>query len=129
MIGADPNHRQWITRYCGVVGCKLSPRQDLNKISSDKLMVYSHPKIPDALIVDAVLVNEASFAQPFPALVLRFENLQGEIIAQRRFQPGEYLRGALAGMTSMPARQPVRLKLELADPGQEAVSYLLFIPK
>ena len=129
VIGADPNHRQWIGRYCEVAGCKLSPLQDLNKISSDQLMVYSHPEIPDALSVDAVLVNEASFAQPFPALVLRFENLQGEILAQRLFQPKEYLHGDLADMTMMPARQPVRLRLELVDPGQDAVSYLLFIPK
>ena len=129
VIGADPDNRQWIGRYCEVAGCELSPLEDLNKISSDQLMVYSHPDIPDALSVDAVLINEASFAQPFPSLVLRFENLQGEILAQRRFQPREYLHGNLAEMTMMPARQPVKLKLELVDPGQDAVSYLLFIPK
>jgi len=129
VIGTDPGYRQWISRYCEVTGCELSPLQDLNKISSDQLMVYSHPEIPDALSVDAVLINEASFAQPFPSLVLRFENLQGEILAQRRFQPREYLPGDLADMTMMPARQPVKLKLELIDPGQDAVSYLLFIPK
>jgi hypothetical protein len=35
---------------------------------SCKLLVRSHPELADALVVDAVIVNGADFAQPFPEL-------------------------------------------------------------
>ena len=74
--------------------------------------------------------NAASLGQdprlrPFPQLRLRFEDLQGTVVAARTFAPREYLGGELAGATALPSRQPVRLELDIVDPGPAAVSYSL----
>ncbi|TNE76696.1 MAG: DUF3426 domain-containing protein [Gammaproteobacteria bacterium] len=127
VLGKNPDYRPWVMRYCDLMGCSVPPLRDTSKISSDKLLVYSKPENPGALNVDAVIINKAGFAQPFPELLLRFENLQGEVIAQRRFTPQEYLDGEMTNARMMPPGQPVRLALTLVDPGQMAVSYSLFI--
>jgi predicted Zn finger-like uncharacterized protein len=129
ILGTDPNHRPWLIHFCGITTCKLPTMRDTTQIRSSKLLVHSHPDISGALIVDAVIINEANFDQPFPELALNFEDLQGASVARRNFKPGEYLRGEMTGATIMPTDQPVRLTLELLDPGPKAVNYSLFIPE
>jgi hypothetical protein len=78
--------------------------------------------------VDAILINNASFDQPFPDLVLAFSAIDETPVASRRFTPKEYLAGELAGMKRIPQKQPVHITLELADPGPDAPNYHLSIP-
>ena len=94
-------------------------------MQTQKLLVRSHPELADALIVDAVIVNDAVFAQPFPVLELRFTTINGTLVARRGFKPEEYLAGELAGVTLMEPKTPVRLALEITDPGGDAVNYFL----
>ncbi|MDX2349314.1 MAG: zinc-ribbon and DUF3426 domain-containing protein [Porticoccus sp.] len=129
ILGTDPSHRPWLIPFCDITTCKLPTMRDTTQIRSSKLLVHSHPDISGALIVDAVIINEANFDQPFPELALNFEDLQGASVARRNFKPGEYLRGEMTGATIMPTDQPVRLTLELLDPGPKAVNYSLFIPE
>lgn len=129
ILGTDPSHRPWLIHFCDITTCKLPIMRDTTKIRSSKLFVHSHPDIPEALIVDAVIINEANFDQPFPELALNFEDLQGTSVARRSFKPDEYLHGEMTGVTIMPTGQPVRLTLELLDPGPKAVNYSLFIPE
>ena len=86
----------------------------------------SHPKIQQALVVAAVLVNRADFKQPFPVIELRFTDLGGNIVAGRHFYPEEYLAGELSGRKIMPVRQPVHISLEIVDPGTQAINYELY---
>ncbi|MOA50305.1 hypothetical protein D3C78_1733040 [compost metagenome] len=75
--------------------------------------------------MDAIIYNRAPFAQPFPLLELRFEDINGQSLASRRFKPGEYLAGELAGQTDMPPQTPIHIALEILDPGTQAVNYSL----
>ena len=68
------------------------------------------------MIVDAVIINEASHPQPWPKLSLAFTDLHDQPVASRTFRPREYLGGELAGSKEMPANQAIRLSLELARP-------------
>jgi predicted Zn finger-like uncharacterized protein len=129
ILGTDPSHRPWLIHFCDITTCKLPIMRDTTKVRSSKLLVHSHPDISGALIVDAVIINEANFDQPFPELALNFEDLQGASVARRNFKPDEYLHGEMTGVTIMPSGQPVRLTLELLDPGPKAVNYSLFIPE
>ena len=90
-------------------------------------MVRSHPNLKNALMVDAVLQNNASFPQTFPSLDLVFTDLQGEPLAARRFTPEQYLGGEVAGRRDIPIKQPVHISLEIVDPGPKAVSYFITI--
>jgi predicted Zn finger-like uncharacterized protein len=123
--GRDPTLRPVYASVCRLLGCELPVLQDLKALRTEKLLVRSHPDLANALIVDAVIVNEADFAQPFPALELRFTTIDGNLVAGRRFKPDEYLAGELRGATLMPPKTPVRLELAIDDPGGDAVNYFL----
>lgn len=119
---------QWRPAYqqaCQVLGCTLPNRTDINKLRGANLVVRSHPDYRNALIVDAILFNEARYPQPFPDLELRFSALDGSPVASRRFKPSEYLQGDLSGMDSMPTNTPLHVSLEIVDPGDSAVNYNL----
>ncbi len=118
-------YRPWFERLCPVAGCTLPPMVDISQIKSSNLVVRSHPDFAGALVVDAIIYNRASFAQPFPLLEIRFDDLQGQTLARRTFKPGEYLSGELAGQREMPSQIPIHIALDILDPGARAMNYSL----
>ena len=119
---------QWHPMYqqaCGILGCQLPSRSDITQVRGTNLVIRSHPDYANALIVDAILFNEAKYPQPFPELELSFSALNGGPVASRRFTPQEYLQGELRGMDTMPVRTPLHISLEVVDPGDKAVNYNL----
>ncbi len=110
---------------CPMLGCKVPTLIDTTQILATNLIVRNHPSIENALMVDAILINNAPFEQPFPDLILSFSKLDETPVATRRFTPTEYLAGELAGMQYIPERQPVHITLEISDPGPDAVNYSL----
>ncbi|MCW8126905.1 DUF3426 domain-containing protein [Microbulbifer halophilus] len=119
--------RQLYAAACPTLGCELPPLLDRQAIRTSNLVVRSHPELAGALVVDAVLLNTAPFAQPFPSLQLSFTDLKSRPVAGRRFTPRDYLRGELAGSERMPSGSPVHIAIEIIDPGSEAVNYELHI--
>lgn len=117
--------RPWLEQACPLFGCQLPPQVDVGQIRSSNLVVRSHPRHPGALSVDAILYNRADFAQPFPLLELRFEDLNGRVLASRRFKPAEYLAGEVSASQPMPPQTPIHIALEILDPGARAVNYRL----
>lgn len=124
-LARQDEYRPWFERICPVVGCKLPPRVDIGQIKSSNLVVRSHPDFAGALVVDAIIYNRAPFAQPFPLLEIRFDDIQGKLLAKRSFKPGEYLSGELAGQREMPSQIPIHIALDILDPGTTAVNYSL----
>ncbi|MGE7992408.1 DUF3426 domain-containing protein [Pseudomonas sp. NPDC089554] len=118
-------YRPLFQQVCPLVGCQVPTRVDIARIKSSNLVVRSHPDFKGALIVDAILYNRAPFSQPFPLLELRFADLNGQLIASRRFKPSEYLSGELAGRGEMPSQTPIHIALDILDPGPKAVNYSL----
>ncbi|MBB3167293.1 zinc-ribbon and DUF3426 domain-containing protein [Simiduia aestuariiviva] len=115
--------RAYYQQLCPLLGCNLPSLSDPSQVQASNLVVRSHPRMADALQIDAVLLNKARFDQPFPLLEIQFSDLQGKLVAARKFTPKEYLGGELAGQTQMPSNQPVHIALEILDPGPEAVNY------
>ncbi|MDQ0650940.1 DUF3426 domain-containing protein [Pseudomonas cedrina] len=118
-------YRPWFQQLCPTLGCTVPSRVDIAHIKSSNLVVRSHPDFAGALVVDAILYNRATFSQPFPLLELRFADLNGGLIASRRFKPAEYLSGELAGVSEMPSQVPIHISLDILDPGNKAVNYSL----
>lgn len=128
-LSRTPAWRPFYTNICGAFGCNLPNPSDVTKLRGANLVVRAHPQIAEALVVDVIVFNESRYAQPFPLLELGFTSVNGRAIASRRFRPEEYLRGDLKAMTAMPADVPIRLSLEILDPGSEAQNYTLrFFP-
>lgn len=128
VLGRTEPYRSWYGAVCPLLGCKVPTMTARDRIHAYNLVVRSHPEASNALMVDTILLNTAPFAQPFPDVVLSFSNVNGKVLAARKFSPQEYLAGELAGRTQMPSQQPIHLSLEIVDPGPEAVNYTAYIP-
>lgn len=117
--------RNTLASVCAVFGCELSSPIALNEIRTSNLIVRSHPQQRGALVVDAVITNTASYAQPYPNLLLQFSDINGSPVAGRVFSAEQYLAGELSGAKAMPSRQPVHISLAILDPGEAATNYHL----
>lgn len=122
-LGTQEPYRQYYSHLCEVLNCELPTLSDLSQIRTTQLHMRNHPEEKSALIVDAIMINNASYQQRFPALQLEFRNIHGDTVARRAFQPHEYLRGDLTGATIMPPNQPIQLALSIVDPGESAINY------
>ena len=123
-LARQDQYRPIFQQLCPQIGCTVPSKVDIDRIKSSNLVVRSHPEFAGALVVDAILYNRAPFSQPFPLLELRFADLNGKMIASRRFKPGEYLSGDLA-KAEMPPQTPIHIALDILDPGPKAVNYSL----
>ena len=124
-LARQDQYRPLLQQLCPQIGCSVPSKVDIDRIKSSNLVVRSHPEFAGALVVDAILYNRAPFSQPYPLLELRFADLNGKMIASRRFKPGEYLSGDLAGKAEMPPQTPIHIALDILDPGPKAVNYSL----
>jgi predicted Zn finger-like uncharacterized protein len=127
ILSKQPSYRPYYQSACHLLGCKLPSLLDTAKIRTTNLVVRTHPSEQNALIIDAILINNAVFEQPYPALRLEFTDLNDQLIASRNLQPNDYLRGELAGAKQMPVNQPIQLSLAIVDPGETAVNYRLTV--
>ena len=118
-------YRSFYGFACEYIGCVLPEQIDREKIDIVELSVQSHPdpEKPNALLVDASLINKAPFKQSFPDLRLSFNKTNGEFLTERTFSPEEYLGSDLEGVNLMPTNAKVHIELELQDPGEIASGY------
>jgi len=122
-LAKDASLRPWLIQMCEALNCTLSQPYDIAQIEIIGRDVRSHPSADKALIVSTTLINTATFVQPFPLLTMVFSNINGTKIAQRRFMPREYLSNTVDLDTGMTPDMPIRIDLELVDPGKAAVNY------
>ena len=121
----NPDIRPIYEWLCPRLHCQLPVLRSLDEIRSKNLVVRANPDVPGELMVDALIVNQARFEQPFPVIELRFSSMEGRPIAARRFKPEEYLAGELKGATMFAPMTPVHIALSVEDPGTDAVSYYI----
>ena len=120
----DPQARDW----AGLSSSPYKPGQvntPVQKVQLYSRDLHEHPGVEDALVLSAVLRNPEAIAQPYPVLEVSLTNQNNDIIAQRRFQPDEYLDSPDQGNGSFPAEALLPLLLEFTDPGPEATGYQL----
>lgn len=118
-----PELQPWLQRFCALTRCELPAPRDVDQIELLSRNVYSHPNVEGALMITATLVNHAPYAQPYPLLGISLSDLQGRVVAQRRFRPEEYLHRPLGADELMEPGVPVNLSLEILDPGSEALAF------
>lgn len=121
---------QWRPRIewmCAQLPCTVAAQRDLTAISSENLVVRSHPETANALLVSLSVRNDATFAQPFPALRLKFTDIDQKSVGTRSFLPQEYLPEELREMTLMPPNTSVQVRVDIVDPGSNAINYEVFL--
>jgi len=126
-LSQRPELRFYYERVCQFLPCDLPTYSDEDVLRITDLVVRSHPSVARALMVDAIIRNDASWRQRFPDIELRFSNIRNKLLAERVFRPAEYLAGEMTGLKYIPARTEVRITLEIVDPGPEATNYSLVV--
>lgn len=124
-LSRTPTWRPVYLQACHLLGCELPKIQNTQQMATQLFTVQSHPQYNGALLVETLLLNKATYAQPFPDILLTFKDLNERIIASRRFTPSQYLSGEMAGISDMPEKTPIHIALEIVDPGAEAVSFTI----
>ena len=122
-LAKNPSYRPLLTSACDVLGCEINIAFDTRLIEIIGRDVRTHPSSKNALIAGTTLINNASYAQPYPLLTLTFSDITGTKLAQRRFTPREYLRSGTDIAAGMPSEVPVQVELHLVDPGKAAVNF------
>jgi len=117
---------QWHNLYataCDTLGCELPQYNKVTTIKTERLAIKTHPEYNNVLIVDMIISNSSSNAQPMPMLDMTFFSINGQPLAKRLFQPREYLSKQFRQLSSMPSKTPVHLSFAILDPGYKAVNY------
>ena len=122
---AYPGLQEPLAAVCAFVGCQLPGPRDPGAVRVMERDLREHPRYRDTLLVNAIVVNQAAFAQPYPILELWLYDTDGAVVAGRRFMPREYLDRVLDADALMPAGQPLHVVLELVGPKRPPASFEL----
>ncbi|RLA15929.1 MAG: hypothetical protein DRQ59_00415 [Gammaproteobacteria bacterium] len=117
-----PRFQQQVLGLCRVLPCNESQFSSTHQIKLLERNVFTHPVQSGALMVSGSFVNQASFAQKFPQLLVSLFDIQGNLIANRLFNSTEYLQTD-RNRTVMEIAKPVQFRLEIVDPGTDALTY------
>lgn len=85
--------------------------------------MHSHPTRTGILVLSLTFVNLAQRPQIFPTLEITLLDGSNQPIAQRRFQPTDYLRTGADTESGLAADVFLPVLLELGDPGEQAVGF------
>lgn len=118
-----PQWRPWADRACELLGCELPLRRDPSQIELLEREVRDHPRLPETVLITARFTNRANFTQPYPVFEVTFSDLSDRPLAVHRFSPGEYLEDPAGIPVGLAAGQTAQMRLEVSDPGRQAVSF------
>ena len=122
-----PAMRPMLEGMCNVVGavlpCDIPSPKDVSAIELVDRNVVSHPNAENALLITSTIKNNAEFVQAFPDMVLTFSDINQKVIAHRTFKPEEYLAKDVDIAQGMAPGIPIRITLEIVDPGEAAVNF------
>ncbi len=110
-------------KACQLMDCVTQQELvDLNAISLVSRNIRPHPGRDKALIISASMINANASNSTFPALEIKLSDLNGQIVAMRRFVDSEYvpadvLRAGFVPNTLIP------INLEIVSPGENAVAF------
>jgi predicted Zn finger-like uncharacterized protein len=118
----DPRFQQQVISLCQLLPCAQREFSSAEQIRLVERNVFTHPVTANALMVTGSFVNQAPFAQKMPELLISLFDVQGRLIANRLFQPNEYLLEDRNRNVVAP-EIPVQFRLEIVDPGTDALTY------
>ncbi len=123
LVGLIPASRPLLESFCEKVNCHYSGPRDTKKIQLISRDVRLHPKEKKALLINAAMINNADFAQPYPKIHIRLSDISGNVIAERIFNSKTYLGKLSNPFLLMKPKTPVHINFEVVDPGKDAINF------
>jgi len=124
-----PESRPYLLAACAALKCelKLPRRPKLMAIESSDLQVEGRGE--NVIVLNAVLRNQAPFAQEFPSLELTLTDERDEAVARRVLAPADYLGAAGADAIARgigPSADAV-LRVYIDASGLRAIGYRMYL--
>lgn len=123
LVNQFPQLQPLLTDLCMKLPCRYSGQRAADQIQLVSRDIRQHPKQKNALLIKASIKNTANFAQNYPDILITLSDLSGTVVAQRRFQPKEYLGKLYHPFLQMKPGKPVHIALEVVDPGNAAINF------
>ena len=124
-----PESRPFLVAACATLKCdlKLPRRPKLMAIESSDLQADG--RRDNVIVLNAVLRNQAQFAQEYPALELTLTDERDEAVARRVLQPADYLAGHPVEQISrgIGAGADAPLRVYFDTGGLRAVGYRMYL--
>ena len=121
-LAGDATWRPRLEAACGLLRCDLPPWREPDAFRVTSREVQPHPSAPGVLLISTSFRNDARWPQPWPVLEIALQDLDGQALGLRRFQPVEYLGSPPASAQIAPG-QSASATLEILDPGKRAVAF------
>ncbi len=111
-----------IAEAYALFGLPLTVPTDLAAYELRQWGAANDPNEVDRLLLRASIINQATYAQPFPLLRLALQDRFGATLGVRDIEPKDYLPGAGGTGLLQPGERADAL-IRIVDPGQEAVGF------
>ena len=118
---SSSHYQQQILSLCQILPCDESRFTNLSQVKLLERNIFTHPTRKNALMVSGSFVNRAPFSQPVPELLISLSDAKGKFIANRLFKAEEFLSDK--SIQLLEPGKPVQFRLEIQDPGSEALAY------
>ena len=123
LVNLAPSTQPLLEQFCETIGCHYSGPSDSKKIQLISRDVRLHPKTKKALLISAAMINNASFAQPYPDIHIRLSDISGNVVAERIFNSKTYMGKLSNPFLLMKSKTPVHINFEVVDPGKDAINF------
>jgi predicted Zn finger-like uncharacterized protein len=124
-----PGTRTYLASACAKLKCelRLPRRPKLMAIESSDLQADGRRE--NAIVLNAVLRNQAQFAQEYPALELTLTDEHDEAVARRVLLPANYLAGVTKEQIAqgIGAGADVALRVFIDTTGLRAIGYRMYL--
>lgn len=87
----NPTIRPWLEQVCSSLGCAIPPYRDFRAIQTTQAALLKRVTPENAYEFRLVMSNQSRLPQAFPRLKLVLSEIDGKTIAERIFEPFEYL--------------------------------------
>ncbi|MBI3571112.1 MAG: DUF3426 domain-containing protein [Gammaproteobacteria bacterium] len=121
-LARDARLKPWLALYCERTSCDLKPPRGTSSIELVQTSVAPHPRYENALRLQAVLVNRAEQAQPYPVMEVSLTDSEGQVLARRSFTPAQYLESP-APHDALTPNVAVRARLDVTNADGHTVGY------
>jgi len=119
-LAADPDWRPFVDIICEQAPCGIPTQRDVSKIELRSREVTVQD---ESVKVNMILLNKASFIQPYPEIEIDFFDLDGNRLATKTTSPWQYLRSDMVNKP-MSSGVPVHIEFSLDINTEEVVGYV-----
>jgi predicted Zn finger-like uncharacterized protein len=124
-----PETRPQLAAACAQLGCEIRLPRRPKQMAIESSDLQAEGRTENVLVLNAVLRNQAPFAQEYPSLELTLTDERDEAVARRVLAPADYLGGAApeAIARGIGAGADAALRVYIDAGGLRAIGYRMYL--